>query len=143
VASASAGSGDPRRTSERGEEGREEPPEGGTPALGEEFLHHLPIHIRQPVIPSRVAEGEAFVVEAEEVEDGGVEVVDVDLVLDRTEAEVVGGAVGEAAADAAAGQPGGEAPVVVVPAVPPFGCAGAAEFAPPDDRACLPAGRGS
>lgn len=31
--------------------------------------NHLPIHIRQPIIPPRVAEGEPFVVEAEEVED--------------------------------------------------------------------------
>src|SRR5258708_2888531 len=82
--------------------------------LRQNLLHHPPINIRQPVIPPRVAEREPLVVEAEEVEDGGVEVVDVDLVLYRAEAEVVGRPVGQAAADAAAGQPGSEAPVVVV-----------------------------
>ena len=39
--------------------------------------------------------GEPGVVEAEEVEDRGVEVVDVDLVLDAGEAEVVGLAEGD------------------------------------------------
>ena len=43
-------------------------------------------------------------VEAHQVEDGGLEVVDVDLVLGDVEAEVVGFAVGDAGLDAAAGE---------------------------------------
>ena len=42
------------------------------------LLHHLTPHIRQPEIPAHVAVGEASVVEAEAVEDGGLEIVDVD-----------------------------------------------------------------
>ena len=53
-------------------------------------------------VAAGVAVGELFVVEAEEVEDGGVEVVDVDLVVDGAEAEIVGFAVGCAAANATA-----------------------------------------
>ena len=53
-------------------------------------------------------------VEAEEVEDGGVQVVDVDLVLDGADAVLVG-RVAEAAFDAAAG--GHMAGGVVVAAV--------------------------
>ena len=45
---------------------------------------------------------EAFVVEAEEVEDGGVEIVGVHGVIDCLEADLVGGAVGHAAFYAAA-----------------------------------------
>ena len=45
-----------------------------------------------------------------------MQVVDVDRVLDGLVAELVGRAVGRAALDAAAGQPDGEAPVVVVAA---------------------------
>ena len=49
-------------------------------------------------------------VRAHKVQDRRVQVVDVDLVLDRREAELVGRAVGHAALDAAAGQPHREAP---------------------------------
>ena len=56
-------------------------------------------------------------VEAELVQDGGVDVGDVVAVLDGVEAELVGGAVGDAALDAAAGQPDREAVGVVVAAV--------------------------
>ena len=73
--------------------------------------------VGQAEVAAGVAVGEGLVVEAEEVEDRGVEVVDVDLVLDGLEAELVGGAVDVAALDAAAGQPHGEAVVVVVAAV--------------------------
>ena len=59
---------------------------------------------------------EAFVVEAEEVEDGGVEVVDGDGVFFGFEAEVVGGAVGVAFFDAGAGEEAGEGVGVVVAA---------------------------
>ena len=58
-------------------------------------------------------------VEAEEVQDRRVEVVDVDRVLDGLEAELVGGAVDVPAFDAAAGQPDREAPVIVVAALVP------------------------
>ena len=55
-----------------------------------------------------VGVGELFVVEAEEVQDGGVEVVDVDLIDGGLVADLVGFAVADAAFDAAAGHPGGE-----------------------------------
>jgi hypothetical protein len=57
------------------------------------------------------------VVEAQKVEDRGVQVVDVDRFLDGLEAELVGGAMDRSPLHAAAGQPGGEAVVVVVAAV--------------------------
>ena len=81
------------------------------------------------------AVGEFFVVEAEEVEDGGVEVVDVDFVFDGVEAEFVGFSVGEAAFDAASGEDHGEGVGVVVSAVvAELVHGGAAEFAAPDDE---------
>ena len=39
------------------------------------------MHIGEPELPTLVAEGEALVVDAKEVEDGRVEVVDVDGIL--------------------------------------------------------------
>ena len=48
-------------------------------------------------------------VDAQAVQDRGVQVVDVDRVLDDVVAEVVGLAVDDARLDAAAGEPDGEA----------------------------------
>ena len=49
--------------------------------------------VGQAEVAAGVAVGEAFVVEAEQVQDRGLQVVDVDRVLDDVEAEVVGAAV--------------------------------------------------
>ena len=55
-------------------------------------------------------------VEAEQVEDGGVEVVNVDHVFDGLVAELVGGPEAEPMLDAGAGEPGGKALGVMVAA---------------------------
>ena len=55
-------------------------------------------------------------VDAEQVQDRGVQVVDADAVDGGLVADLVGGAVMDAALDAAAGQPGGEGVRVVVAA---------------------------
>ena len=55
----------------------------------------MSLHIGQALVSAFVEVGEAF--EAQDGQDGGVEVVDVDGVLGGAEAEVVGGAVGQAA----------------------------------------------
>ena len=49
---------------------------------GEEGFHHTAVHLREAVIAAAVTEGKAFVVEAQLVEDGGVDVVDVDGIDD-------------------------------------------------------------
>src|SRR5439155_3094298 len=77
-------------------------------------LVYRPVDIGQSEVPAAVAEGELLVVHAHEVQEGGVQVVDVHLILDGIEAELVGGAVGESALDAAAGEPDGEAGAVVI-----------------------------
>lgn len=69
------------------------------------------------LVEAEEGEGEAVVVDAELVEDGGVEVADGDFVFDDIVGVVVGFAVGHAAFDAAASHPGGEAFGVVVAAV--------------------------
>ena len=84
-------------------------------------------------------EGELAVVDPHEVENRGVEVVDVDGVFGDVVGEVVGFAEFDAAFDAAASHPHGEATGVVVAAVVVFGevalgVDGAAEFASPNDE---------
>ena len=73
-------------------------------------------------------------VQAEQVQDRGVPVVDVHRVLDRLVAELVGRPVGQPAPDAAAGHPDGEPLAVVVAAVGGLAVRRAAELAGPDDQ---------
>jgi len=80
------------------------------------FLHDPARHIRQTVIPSLEAVGEAFVVESELVQDRGVEIAHVDLVAAHVEAEAVALAIDRAGLEAATGLPQGEDVRVAVPA---------------------------
>src|SRR5689334_22123206 len=73
----------------------------------EQLLDHLAVHVRKAEVAALEAEGELGVVEAEEVDDGGLEVVDVDSVLDSGVAEFVAVAEAEAGLHAAAGEPHG------------------------------------
>ena len=53
----------------------------------------LPVHVGQAEVAALVAVGQPLVIEAEQVQDRRLQVVDVDRVLDDVEAEVVGRAV--------------------------------------------------
>src|SRR5687767_4711808 len=70
--------------------------------LCQDVLHYVPVHVRQPEVAALEPMRESLVVEAEQVEDRGVEVVDVDGVFDGVEAEVVRLAVDHARLHAAA-----------------------------------------
>ena len=111
-----------------------------------QLRHHLAVDVGQAEVAAGVAVGEAGVVEAEEVEHGGVQVVDVDRLVRGGEAEFVGAAVDLAPLDATAGEPAGEAVVVVVAAVHlahvrarrgELDGGRAAELAAPDDQRVL------
>ena len=102
-----------------------------------DLFHHVALHIGQPQVAAAVAVGQLLVIEAEQVQDGRVQVVDVDPALDALAAVVVGGAVAKPRLHAAAGQPDREAAVVVVAAVAPSANGRAAELAGPDDQRVL------
>lgn len=74
----------------------------------------MPVDVGEAVVAALGVEGEALVIEAEEVEHGGLNVVDVDRVFDDIETELIGGTDGLAAFNAAAGHPDGEGLRVVV-----------------------------
>src|SRR5262245_2494278 len=97
------------------------------------------MHVRQPKITSLETERQAAVVEAEEVEDCGLEIVDVDAVFDRGETELVGLAEGEAGADAGAREPHGHGVDVMVAAdgVAVLAHRSAAKLPAPDDERAL------
>ena len=67
------------------------------------------MHLGQAEVAAAVVVGEAGVVEPEEVEDGGVQVVDVHLVLLGFDAVLVGGSVPHAPLHSTARHPHGEA----------------------------------
>ena len=112
----------------------------GRPDLGHEILYHLAMDIGEPEMPALEFEGELLVVDAELVQDGSLEVVDVDMVLGDVEADVVGGPVGLANLDAATRHPDGKGVRMMVPA--PASAIlhvtleerGPAEFTTPDDQ---------
>ena len=78
--------------------------------------------VGQAVITAGVAVGQAFVVEAEEMQDRRVEVVDVDFILDRSKAEFVGRSVSGTALHAGPREPRREAEMIVVAAIASFSC---------------------
>ena len=78
------------------------------------LLHHGPVDVGEAVVAALEAVGEAGVVEAEQMQGGGVQVVDVDGILDDVVAEVVRLAVDVAAFHARAGHPDAEAARVMV-----------------------------
>src|SRR5258706_9265836 len=86
--------------------------------LGDQFLHYAGgSYAGEFGVEALEFDGEAFVVDAAEVEERGVEVVHGDYVFRRAVAEFVGVAVGDAALDAAAGEEDREGVDVVIAAV--------------------------
>src|SRR6188508_3027511 len=94
------------------------------------------MHVRETKVAALKAEGEARMVEPQQVENGGMNIVDVHAVLHGIEAEFVGLADDGAAFNAASGEPHGEGVDVMIPAgglaVFTHGCA--SEFAAPNHQ---------
>lgn len=90
--------------------------------------------IGESEVAAGVAEGELFVIESEEVQDGGVEIVDVHAVMNGAKPEFVRFSPCHAAADTATGEERGEAVMVVVASGAIFGGGSASEFATPEDE---------
>jgi hypothetical protein len=90
--------------------------------------------VGQAEVATAVRVGQLFVVEAELVQDGGVQVVDVNFVLNGRESKVVGCAVNRATFDAASGYPHREPVRVVVSTVTALRRRRSAKFAAPDDQ---------
>lgn len=92
----------------------------------------MAMDIGEAEVAAAVAEGELLVVETHQVENGGVQIMDMDLLVNGGEAEFVGGAVGQATLDAAAGHPDAEAVMVVVASIASLGGGSSAKFTSPE-----------
>ena len=111
--------------------------------LLDDVMHDVSVDVGQAIVASLMAIGKAFVVDAEEVKAGGVEVVDVNFVFGDAESKFVGGTVGESALHTSTRHPDAEAFLVVVASGWRLGTGAgtvflhhrrAAEFAAPDDE---------
>src|SRR5437899_12783720 len=95
--------------------------------LGHHFLDHAACHVREPEIAPRVAESQSRMVDAEQVQDGGMEVVEVHGVGNDLNAVVVGPAIRSAAFDAGTRAPGAVSARMMLT---PFGVAQGRERCP-------------
>ena len=92
------------------------------------------MHVGQSIISAPVSESELFVVHPEQVQDGGVEVMDVNFVFGDGRPDIIGHAVSQAAFDPRARQPGGVASAVMAAAFGAVDAGGSAKLGRPDDE---------
>src|SRR5437660_10910716 len=83
-------------------------------ALRQHLADNLAAYIGEPEVASHVPVGEAGVVKAQAMQDGGLQIIYVNGILGDRESQIVGLPDGEARPDAAAGQPHREAVGVMV-----------------------------
>ena len=95
------------------------------------------MHIGQSEVAALKAIGKLLVVNPEAVEDRCIEIVHMDFVVGSKVAKLVGGSMRVSAANAAAGEPGGEAVWMMISTkarAAPLGNWSATELARPDDQ---------
>src|SRR6266404_9184983 len=94
----------------------------------------MPVHIGQATVDAVVAEDQPLMVDAEEMQDRGVQVVAVGPAAGALVAELVALSVADAALDAGAGQPGNKRAAVMVTAGGALRERHPAELGRPDDQ---------
>src|SRR4051794_24700708 len=110
---------------------------------GEEVFDHLAVNVGEAEVTALKAVGELLVVEAQQMEDGGLQIVDVDFVAGDGKAELVGFAVNQAVLHAAASEKDGEAIGIMVAAKnfaggsAAFAEGCASKFAAPHDKGVI------
>ena len=108
--------------------------------LGYDVLDDLPVDVREAEMPSLKFKGELLMVNSEQMQDRGLEVVDVDFVVNGIKADIIGSSVGDAGFNASSSHPSGKGVGVMV-TTPAFAVLHVAlekrsttEFAAPDDE---------
>src|SRR2546423_12429607 len=102
--------------------------------LCEDFFDNGAGHICQTKVTSGIAIGEALVIQAQQMEDSRMEVVDMHRILRRAKTKLVGCAIDRPASDATPSEPDAKAVMIVVAPAQrgQFSDRGAAEFAAPE-----------
>src|SRR5271166_5926600 len=88
----------------------------GRAVSGQDVLDDVPVHVGQAKVAAGVSISQALMIEPEELEHRGVQVVDMNFAFDRLKTEFIGLAMGVPPLDAAAGQNGRESAVVMTSA---------------------------
>src|SRR5205807_3120847 len=112
------------------------------PGSSEDLFHYVAGHIGQAEVASLEFVGQAEVINAEAMQDGGLQVVDMHWIFEDVVGIVVRLADAQAALDAAAGHPNGETAGMMVAAIVRGGelalaIHGAAKFAGPHDESVV------
>src|SRR5689334_21916939 len=104
--------------------------------LSQDFANHLAMNVREPAVDAVMAINETFVVDAQEMQHGRVDVVAVRwlLAIQRLIRPLVALAIGDAAGNAVAGKPVGEHKGIVVTSLRALVRGHAAEFGDPEDE---------
>src|SRR4051794_10159385 len=105
--------------------------------LRQDLFQDIAMHIRELEVAAAETIGELFVIDAEQMQDRGVVVVKRRDLFDGVVAEIVSGAIGSAAAHAAAGHPGAEAGGIVVASIAALRKGRAAKLAGEKDERVL------
>ena len=95
--------------------------------LRKDRLDDIAVHIRQTVVAASMAEGQAFVIQAQQMQDGRVEIVHMNPVFSNGRPQIVGRSIGESPLDARARHPRGEAGTVVTATLLAIDARGSAE----------------
>src|SRR5439155_1273364 len=101
---------------------------------GQDRFNHFAVNIGEAAVAAVMAEGELFVIDAEQVQNGGMEVIAVGFSGLGSPRPFVALAVSRTAFDAGAGQPGNECAAVMVPASGALGEGHPAELGAPDEQ---------
>ena len=106
---------------------------------GQELFDDMSVDIGEAEVTPGVVIRQTFMVEAQQVKDGGLKVMDVNLISGDVEAEVIGLAIGSGLSSAACHQSGESLRVMVATRFTPEGGIGfdhgrASEFSSPDDE---------
>ena len=103
----------------------------------QDVVDHVAVDVRQTKVTPRVAVRHFLVIDSVAVKDRRMEVMDMNPVLYRGQAEVVGRPVAEAGLHSTSGHEHGEAVVVVVPSLFSLGGGGPAELSTPDHQGLI------
>ena len=77
-------------------------------------MNDLAVNIRQSVIKTAVGKDQAFMIKAQEMQNGGMQIMNVNGVFVNHETEIISGTIGEAGFETAARHPNSECFLVMI-----------------------------
>ena len=98
------------------------------------FLNHFARHIRQSKIATRVTIGQSFVVDSHQMQNRGMQIMNVNAIVNGAESKFISFTIRLAAFYTASCEPRCESIMIVIAAVAIFRCWRSAEFAAPQHQ---------